>query len=171
MPIPSRTCDNLFNFQKRPRLKRCGCICIKYMFDTPHILVVRGAQSHIWSLPKGCIKDGESEKECAIRETHEETGLTINLPDTSIRISINHNVYFVVHLDQHEKFNIVDKCEIDKVHWMTLDECKHVVCNKDLRSILQYPEKKFHFHHLLFQQINKDVQEHTSLAFETSQAC
>lgn len=134
------------NEKRGKRMKRCGMICVKQMFKVPHLLVVRGASSHIWSLPKGCINDGETETQCATRECYEETGLKLSLDDTHQRININHNVYFIVPLEQHAKFKIHDRAEVDKVCWMTLQELKQVDCNKDLRSILQYPQKKFLFH-------------------------
>jgi len=136
-------------YSKKTRLKRCGVICVKFIFDVPHLLVVRGAVSHIWSLPKGCINEGETELECAIRETLEETGLKLDLTEANERLCINHNVYFIVQLVTHGKFKIIDKHEVDKVHWMTLPELRTVECNKDLRSILQYPQKKFTFHYSL----------------------
>ena len=137
------------NTAKRQRLKRCGTICIKFMFGIPHILVVRGAVSHIWSLPKGCMNPGESEMDCAMRETIEETGLVVPLDHTHRRVCINHNVYFVTMITHHEKLRIQDKHEVDKVHWLTLQELRGLPCNKDLRSILEYPRKRFHFHSLL----------------------
>jgi ADP-ribose pyrophosphatase YjhB (NUDIX family) len=128
------------------RVKRCGIICVKYIFGVAHLLIVRGKKSHIWSLPKGCINEGESEIECAQRETLEESGLLIDITEQNVRVSINHNVYFVAIIQQHPKLRIRDKAEIDKVNWMTLEEIKRLECNKDLRSILYYPNRKFAFH-------------------------
>ena len=131
------------------RIKRCGTICIKYIFGVPHMLVVRGKQSHIWSLPKGCININETEVECAQRETLEETGLNIQIKSSNPRVNINHNVYFVITILNHPKLRIRDKAEVDKVNWMSLAEIKMMECNKDLRSILSYPERKYSFHSVL----------------------
>ena len=129
------------------RFKRCGIICIKTIFGLPHILVVRGKKSKIWSLPKGCIDKGESEIACAQREMLEETGVHIHIDaEQHPRISINHNVYYVVEITNNPKLKIRDRGEIDKVNWMTLQEIRALVCNKDLRSILQFPSRKFAFH-------------------------
>lgn len=137
--------------QPRKRLKRCGTICVKSIFGQVNLLVVRGKRSHIWSLPKGCINEGEEEWRCAQRETQEETGLWVEIrPDTHARVCINHNVYFVYQVSSnHAKLQSRDHAEIDKVSWMTLEELRNFECNKDLRSILQYPTRKFGFHHLL----------------------
>lgn len=137
------------NNKQHIRLKRCGTICVKYIFDVPHVLLVRGKKSHIWSLPKGCINDGESEMACAVRETLEETGISVELNAESTRVVINHNVYFVVMIQHNPKLKIRDRSEIDKVNWMTLNEIRTLDCNKDLRSILQYPCRKFSFHYNL----------------------
>lgn len=136
--------------KKFPRLKRCGTICVKYIFDAAHILVVRGKKSQIWSLPKGCINDGETELQCAQRETQEEAGLNLDLSENNLRVTINHNVYFIVIITTHPKLKTKDRAEIDKVNWMTLEEIKGLQCNKDLRSILQFPMKRFSFHNILY---------------------
>ena len=128
------------------RLKRCGTIMVKLIFNVPHVLIVRGKRSRIWSLPKGCINDNETEIECAKRETLEEAGVAVDITSSNIRIMINHNVYFVVNITNNPKLRIRDKGEIDKVSWMTINELRGLNCNKDLRSILQYPARKFAFH-------------------------
>ena len=118
-------------------IKRCGTICLKNIFGAIHLLVVRGKSTKIWSLPKGCINEGESELSCAQRETLEETGLFLPLSSpTNQRICINHNVYFIVPIVYHTKLKIRDKIEIDKVNWITISDLKILECNKDLRSIL-----------------------------------
>jgi 8-oxo-dGTP pyrophosphatase MutT (NUDIX family) len=154
------------------RIKRCGTICVKYIFGTPHILVVRGKKTRIWSLPKGCIDPGESELACAHRETLEEAGLFVELTPGNVRVCINHNVYFLAFIYHHNKLKIRDRCEIDKVHWMTLQELRDLECNKDLRSILQYPTRQFHFHYLLQQPLHLDkltkVKDTTHLKDESS---
>ncbi len=141
---------------KQQRLKRCGTICVKYIFDVPHLLLVRGKRSKIWSLPKGCIDEGETELDCAYRETLEEAGIHVDLNYFSTRITINHNVYFVVLIQHNPKLRIRDKGEVDKVNWMTLDEIRGLECNKDLRSILQYPQRKFNFHQCLVDVLKLD---------------
>ena len=67
-----------------------------------------------------------------------------------MRVTINHNVYFIVIITTHPKLKTKDRAEIDKVNWITLEEIKGLNCNKDLRSILQYPLKKFSFHNILY---------------------
>lgn len=138
------------------RVRRCGVICYKNIFGSLHVLVVRGRRSHIWSLPKGCMQDDEPEWRCAQREAQEETGLWIEIDTRHPRVCINHNVYFVYELSSHSKLRSRDHAEVDKVSWMTLDELRTVDCNKDLRSILQYPSRKFSFHQTLQEPLQLD---------------
>jgi len=150
-------CFQLASYIPRPpRLKRCGIICVKNIFNVPHLLVVRGKKSKIWSLPKGCINEGETEAHCAQRETFEETGLHLDIYTDTPRININHNIYFVIPISFNPKLKIRDRAEIDKVNWLTLDEIRLLECNKDLRSILQYPQRKFNFHSSLVQLLKMD---------------
>jgi predicted NUDIX family NTP pyrophosphohydrolase len=119
------------------KTKRCGTICIKNIFGLAHILAVRGKFTGIWSLPKGCINEGESEEHCAHRETLEESGLFVHLTNESPRLTINNNVYFIVPVKTHPRLHIRDTNEVDKVNWLTIDDMKEMDCNKDLRSMLK----------------------------------
>jgi ADP-ribose pyrophosphatase YjhB (NUDIX family) len=54
----------------------CGCCVIKYVGNTPHILLVRPSyRFNVWGIPKGHIEQGETYEMCACRETYEETGI------------------------------------------------------------------------------------------------
>jgi 8-oxo-dGTP diphosphatase len=43
------------------------------------ILLVHRPKYDDWTFPKGKAEDGESDEECALREVHEETGLSCEL--------------------------------------------------------------------------------------------
>ena len=51
------------------------------MSDGNRFLVTHltGNPKNVWELPKGNIEDGENEKQAAVREFYEETGIKINL--------------------------------------------------------------------------------------------
>lgn len=53
---------------------RAGLVVLT--FDRASVLLVRGAKSGKWSLPKGKVEDNETTIQAAIRECQEETGLT-----------------------------------------------------------------------------------------------
>lgn len=54
--------------------KSCGCIVI----DNGKVLLVKQNDGHI-AFPKGHIEKGETEEQCALRETFEETGLKVKI--------------------------------------------------------------------------------------------
>lgn len=54
--------------------KSCGCIVI----NNGEVLLVKHNDGHI-AFPKGHIEDGETEEQCALRETFEETGLKVKI--------------------------------------------------------------------------------------------
>ena len=54
--------------------KSCGCIVI----NNGEVLLVKHNDGHI-AFPKGHIENGETEEQCALRETYEETGLKVKI--------------------------------------------------------------------------------------------
>jgi bis(5'-nucleosidyl)-tetraphosphatase len=56
-----------------PEVKSCGFLIVRG--NPPReFLLMRHADR--WDLPKGHVDDGETEMQCALRELHEETGIT-----------------------------------------------------------------------------------------------
>lgn len=60
------------------------------------ILLVQ-SNGHLWGQPKGSSLDGENERDCAIREVKEETGLEIqpNFATPLLRIQNNASYYYI----------------------------------------------------------------------------
>jgi len=54
----------------------CGAVLLSP--DYEKVLLVQGFESGSWGFPKGKVDNGESEVDCAIRETHEEIGFDIS---------------------------------------------------------------------------------------------
>jgi 8-oxo-dGTP pyrophosphatase MutT (NUDIX family) len=121
-------------------------------------LVVRGVNGHIWSLPKGRMKENESEEECAIRELFEETGIKLHSMEGLRKCKISKNVYFILEVDdpmEYCDFEIYDTLEVDKVEWKSFKELKELQCNKDIRAIMGYPEKCHTYHTIVFEDLEK----------------
>lgn len=57
------------------RIYRAGTIILDYTLKK--ILIVQ-TYGTVWGPPKGRVNPGESFKDCAIRETHEETGILLS---------------------------------------------------------------------------------------------
>lgn len=59
--------------------KSCGALIYKWVKGELRYLILFQHGSKTWSLPKGHIESGESERQTAAREVLEETGLTVTL--------------------------------------------------------------------------------------------
>ena len=61
--------------------KSCGAIVFRKFHGNIELLLIKHANGGHWSFPKGHVEEGETEVETALREVHEETGLTIQLEE------------------------------------------------------------------------------------------
>jgi 8-oxo-dGTP pyrophosphatase MutT (NUDIX family) len=146
-----------FNIRNSTEEKVCrsGIIFIKKneYVEEVKFLVVRGKESGIWSFPKGRKQEDEIDEICAIREVFEETGIKIKNLNDKAKFKVGRNTYFIIEvndINEYKDFNITDTFEVDLVEWKTINELRNLDCNKDIRAVLAYPEKKLSYHHLLF---------------------
>ena len=112
--------ENLFALSLEPqtkKTKRCGVIYMHIDNESKvWFLLVRGKKQGHLSFPKGSKQSEEMDKECAIRELKEETGINENPELLSQFVNINGNTYYTLisrnkfYLDQSK---IEDKNEID----------------------------------------------------------
>lgn len=96
-----------------------------------------------WSIPKGHIKKGESEKQCALRETYEEAGIKVNLIKGFKKVykhrrGVNRIKRISVFLsNQHTKDNIsIPYNEIKEYKWITCEELSSIKIMKQLKNLL-----------------------------------
>ena len=61
------------------REKSCGGLVFRADGDKIQILLIRHRLGGQWSFPKGHMEEGESERQTALREILEETGLSVRL--------------------------------------------------------------------------------------------
>ena len=102
------------------------------------ILMVRNnyhpyVQCQKWGFPKGHCDEEEKYHECAKRELKEETGLTIDVKNTSRFITINNSRYYVYCM-KNEIINQTkpeDTNEINMVEWQPLDVVGKIKMNKE----------------------------------------
>lgn len=59
------------------REKSCGAVLFRRTAEGRSWLVLQSRQGH-WTLCKGHVEGGETERETAVREIREETGLTVD---------------------------------------------------------------------------------------------
>lgn len=58
--------------------KSCGAIVFREIEGEVRVLMVQHRPGH-WSFPKGHVEEGENDRETAIREVREETGIRIDI--------------------------------------------------------------------------------------------
>ena len=136
--------------------KSCGAVIYRKTYkDGIKILLVKNHNGKCWTFPKGHIEANESEKQTALREIKEETGLTVtiepNFRQTSIYRpfgKIKKQVVFFLARANEAAVNM-QPTEIDYYLWVTLDEamrlCSHENDTKILREVKKrlYPNKPY----------------------------
>jgi 8-oxo-dGTP diphosphatase len=87
------------------------------------VLLVHRPRYDDWSLPKGKAEPGESDEDCARREVHEETGVTVELEDRigSVRYRDRKGRPKVVHYWSMRPLSGADHFlpndEVDEIRW------------------------------------------------------
>jgi 8-oxo-dGTP pyrophosphatase MutT (NUDIX family) len=79
-------------WDKKDNNRRAGVLVIDS--EKKYMLMVQSC-GFLWGPPKGVIEPGESEKDAAIRELREETGIIINSEDLGAPLYTSVGVYFI----------------------------------------------------------------------------
>jgi len=99
----------------------CAGIVLKN--DHEQYLMVLGRKANKWSFPKGHIESTEDCKTCAERETYEETGLRIVIPDDTRNCFTKKSVYYLLEtnciLDPDTPLQTRDPAEVEKIEWFS----------------------------------------------------
>ena len=126
--------------------KSCGAVVYRYSGrEGIKILLVKNHNGKCWTFPKGHIEKNESEKQTALREIKEETGLSViiepNFRQTSVYRpfgKIKKQVVFFL-ARANESAVSVQQNEIDYYLWVSIDEamklCSHENDTKILREV------------------------------------
>lgn len=93
-----------YNFSKNSckNIRDCYRKAGVFIYDPKKdkVLLIQ-SRGHLWGSPKGTIQYGETERQCAIREVKEETGLEISDTEFKKAVKINNNViYFYIERDE-----------------------------------------------------------------------
>jgi len=101
-------------------------VCIyRYKNDTVEILLLQPKGHTQWGYIKGKIEDGESKKECAVRECFEETGIkidTTSLEHMFYRVTKRKNIgiYLVEHTETDMSNIVLCEVEAERIEWFDL---------------------------------------------------
>jgi len=117
--------------------KSCGCI----VFNDGKVLIEESLNG-VYGFPKGHIEFGESEEECAYRETLEETGIRVNI-DSSNRFVISYLVhddipkevvYFISTLLGSDNISIQEE-EVRNAYWVPINEVRDILTFDNLKNL------------------------------------
>ena len=129
-----------------------GAIIFRRKDGKKEFLLIYSKRNNIWGFPKGHIESGEEEKDAALREIREETGLTrlrfiSDFREEDIYPAIStrgefrgreitkHSIYFLCETDE-EKIT-VDGREISEFSWLPFSEAKTLLSFGSQKILLE----------------------------------
>lgn len=110
-----------------------GTLCWRTEKGRLEVLLIHRPRYQDWSWPKGKLDAGETTPECAVRETFEEVGLSVELgiPLATIDYPVvsGHKVvhYWAARTERAKA--TPDGREVDGVQWVTPDEARGLLSN------------------------------------------
>ncbi len=131
--------------------KSCGALILNRAESGWQLLLTQNRNGGHWAFPKGHVEEGETEKETALREVEEETGLSITI-NTDFRTQTQYSpaagvlkdvIYFLSVTNETKTKRQVE--EIDAICWVPLLQAeKKVTFERDkeiIREVIEYVEK------------------------------
>ena len=124
--------------------KSCGAI----IFNEGKVLVVKQT-SGFYGFPKGHVEIGETEKETAIREIKEETGLDIKIISDKrytqsyiVKENVHKDVvFFLASIENNNEKRQVE--EIEEILWIDINEVENVLTYDSLKELWKEAKKDF----------------------------
>lgn len=124
--------------------KSCGAI----IFNDGKVLVVKQT-SGFYGFPKGHVEIGETEKETAIREVKEETGLDIKIISDKrytqsyiVKENVHKDVvFFIAKLENNNEKRQVE--EIEEILWININEVENILTYDSLKELWKEVKKDF----------------------------
>ena len=130
------------------------------------VLLVQ-SRGHLWGPPKGTIQYGESQRQCAVREVKEETGLVIS-PESFIRaVNLsNRAIYFYMEISECNVYvqSSIHDNDANGVGWIKikcLEKCienGNIVLSKHCQIVLKRLLGKT-FKHPIFTTVGKNFKK------------
>lgn len=131
--------------------KSCGALVCRRENNKLQILVLKHRMGGHWSFPKGHVESRETERETALREVREETGLQISIVD-KFREMVTYSpkpgvekdvVYFLGFANDSRTTMQVE--EVSEIRWVDIDSVHEFLTYYNdkqlLRSAKRYIDK------------------------------
>lgn len=115
--------------------KSCGCV----VFNNHNVLIIKQLNGD-YGFPKGHIDEGESEKECALRETLEETGIKANILDDN-RFSISYYVHgnvlkeAIYFISSGSGDITIQEDELSECFWLDCEKVYDILSHDNLKEM------------------------------------
>jgi len=122
-------------------IRAAGCLVYRQAGEGLEVLVAHRPLYDDWDFPKGKLEAGESELECAIRETEEETGYT-----GDIGAELPSDRYVVRGKDKTVRWWLLHQRgggftpndEVDQVRWLPPAEAANVLSYDHAKRLLDH---------------------------------
>ena len=127
--------------------KSCGALVYRIKNGELELLLLKHRFGGHWSFPKGHVEAGETKVATALREVHEETGLTIQLED-GFRQSVEYYprpnirkqvVYFLGYADDDRTRRQEE--EISEIRWVPLKSAHREVTFRNDKNLINHAKK------------------------------
>ena len=131
--------------KRNARATSAGGVVYRRAPDGPEIVLAHRRAPALWALPKGTPASGESLEETALRETAEETGLTVEIgepigPISYVFVRGSTRYFKTVHfwLMRPAGGDLADHDhEFDDVRWVPLPEALRLMNYPTERSVVE----------------------------------
>lgn len=123
-----------------------GGVIFRKRDDKIEVALVAVKDGKVWCLPKGLIEKGEDERQTAVREVMEETGLTgriidkigdvsywYYIKDENIRCKKTVHFYLLEFISGDTREH---SWEVDRAEWFEIDDALRMLSYKDEREIM-----------------------------------
>ncbi|MBU3143320.1 bis(5'-nucleosyl)-tetraphosphatase [Clostridium sp. CF012] len=123
--------------------KSCGAVIYRKIDGNLEFLIISHRNDGHWGFPKGHAEKNESEKETAVREVFEETGLPVTLMD-GFRISVEYLikqdtnkevVYFLAEVQ--DQIVHIEVEEVVDYKWLSFQQTKQRLSYKSSKEVLE----------------------------------
>ena len=127
--------------------RSCGAVVYSVMKKEVRFLIIKNNRSLHWGFPKGHVEFGETDKETAIREVREETGIDIEIikgfsctSEYKIHGHIEKTVVMFLGVTDNTR-TVIQQEEIEDYNWLTFQNAMDMLKFDNDKVILRRAEK------------------------------